>query len=108
MELAASRRLVMLLSPGKAVRRRSAFAPQPAIARLMAACPVIGTPLGVIAFVGTPSALNVVPQSGELGELELGGGSVMASPGLYGLAAPMGTSWLPLLSNVRCVPLLPT
>src|SRR6266571_2325168 len=62
----------MLPKPRKALRSMSEFAPQAAMARLTAAAPVMGTPLGVFAVVGTPLALNAVPQSGEMVEGSLG------------------------------------
>src|ERR1700675_1039269 len=86
-------------------RKKLGLVPQAATPRLIAAWPVIATPLGVMALVGTPvTGSKVVPQSGELAPLRPG---VIGWPAAYGVMG-VGSSWLRLLSRVRCVPLLPT
>src|SRR6266481_950663 len=79
----------MFPNPLKLVRCLSAFRVPHSMPIFMAACPVMATPLGVVMLVQS------------LGPI--------ASPALYGFAeAGRGISWLPLLSRVKCVPLLPT
>src|SRR6267378_5917802 len=105
MEFAAFLRVLMLLNPGNAVRTEATLDTVPqATARLRATWPETGAPF------------TMPPASEESGQTVLKGAvglfgscTMLGSPAVYGFdEAGTGRSWLPLLSRVKWVPLLPT